>query len=172
MCAKVLNHKMFSLLLMIFTIHLTGCKNHSNDGTTKSSEGPQLGDIARNADGSIRYMVRDVAIEYCASRGMRLPSAREMAQFWASRGAVGISETLKQGYYRINAKNVDGKNDPFFYNHDGYKRPEGDFGNYWFWSSSSDTHSLRGGFVFSGLDGTIGYTEYIYKAAVFCNSGI
>ena len=81
------------------------------------------------------------AVSYCANQGMHLPSARELAQLSASLGAAGISETPK-GYYLVSAKNADGKVDNFYFNYSGYKRPQGDLGNNWFWSSSVSSYDF------------------------------
>lgn len=107
---------------------------------------PQFGDIVRNIDGSILYMNQADAINYCASQGQHLPSARELAQLAQSLGALGISETAKDGYSQVSAKNADGKADTFYFSYVGYNRTAGDLGNNWFWSSS--VNSDVSGYVF------------------------
>ena len=117
---------------------------------------PQVGDIARNTDGSIRYMNQADAINYCTSQGQHLPSARELAQLAQSLGAAGISETAKDGYYQVSAKNADGKADTFYFSYAGYNRPAGDLGNNWFWSSSVNSDDSYNAFYLYGLNGVVG----------------
>ncbi len=125
---------------------------------------PQVGDIARNTDGSIRYMNQADAINYCASQGQHLPSARELAQLAQSMGAAGISETAKNGYYQVSAKNADGKADTFYFSHAGYNRPAGDLGYNWFWSSSVVSSSLSyNAFL---LDGVVGGVDYDLRGSL------
>jgi hypothetical protein len=132
---------------------------------------PQIGDIARNTDGSIRYMNQADAINYCASQGQHLPSARELAQLAQSMGAAGISETAKDGYYLVNAVNADGKYDSFYFNYSGYQQPAGDLGNNWFWSSSVDSSNSGGAFVLRGHYGFVYYGPRGLSDAVRCARG-
>src|SRR5262245_19013482 len=69
---------------------------------------PQFSEIVRKADGSVHLMYQSSvylksigqslpsgeigALEYCASRGMHLPSARELGLLSTSLGATGIKE--------------------------------------------------------------------------------
>jgi hypothetical protein len=117
---------------------------------------PTLGDIVRGSDGSIRHMNQYDADAYCHAQGMRLPNARELALVSMSHGAAGIRETAHAGvavsnsavqaeiaqmqtdrFYPIYAANsahqpvID-----FYFSRSGYRRPSGDEGSYWLWSSS------------------------------------
>jgi uncharacterized protein (TIGR02145 family) len=134
---------------------------------------PQFGDIARNADGSVRYMNQFDAVSYCASQGMHLPRIRELAQLAVSLGAAGISETPKDGYNLMTAKNADGKVDNFYFNYAGYKRPQGDLGNNWFWSSSDYSDDPYFSYVFDGSNGVV-YVDYGVTSyhAVRCVTGL
>ncbi len=136
---------------------------------------PQFSDIARNADGSMSQMSLDDAIKYCESRGQRLPRAREFAEFASSLGAAGISQTAKYGYRQVEARNADEKLgekvDRFYYSNLGYKRPSGDWGNHWFWSSSVIEVSSVNGFYFNGYSGGIDYNVRFDWNAVRCIRG-
>ena len=150
---------------------------------------PQIGDIARNTDGSIRYMDQADAISYCACdsdharkdlgcttapNSNHLPSARELAQLAQSMGAAGISETAKDGYDPVNAVNADGKNDSFYFNYSGYQQPAGDLGNNWFWSSSVvSNNSDRSGnaFFLYGDNGVVGNYPRGHHYSVRCARG-
>ncbi len=94
--------------------------------------------IARNYDGTMASMKHDEAMSYCASIGMHMPSAREVAQLAQGMGAVGISETAKTGYQLIDVKNTDGTIDKFYFSHKGYIRPKGLLGTAMrgFWTDS------------------------------------
>jgi len=132
---------------------------------------PQIGEIERNTDGSIRYMRQAGAINFCASKGQHLPSARELAQLATSMGAVGISETAKDGYYQVSAKNADGKVDSFYFSYAGYNRPAGNLGSNWYWSSSVDASVSGGGFALYGDVGVVDVDSRDDISAVRCARG-
>ena len=159
---------------------------------------PQIGDIARNTDGSIRYMDQADAINYCACdsdharkdlgcttapNSNHLPSARELAQLASQHctsdllgkepcGAAGISETAEDGYKQVSAKNADGKNDSFYFNYSGYQQPAGDLGNNWFWSSSVNSIDSDGAFDLYGGYGFVGnVSRRKFSDAVRCARG-
>ncbi|AZZ37057.1 hypothetical protein CIK05_09710 [Bdellovibrio sp. qaytius] len=138
---------------------------------------PQFGNIVTTGDLNNKYyiMTQAEAIRYCkdskkVQQPAHLPSARELAQF-ASRqctfdilgkepcGAAGISETMKEGYSLVHAKNADGKVDSFYFSYAGYNRPFGIFNYPAIWSSS--------GYVFNPefqpfrFNGKLGEIEYI-----------
>ncbi len=100
-------------------------------------------------------MTQSDAMSYCANQGMHLPSARELAELSASLGAAGISETPKAGYYLVSAINADGKSDKFYFSYAGYKRPAGDLGNNWFWSSSVDSSNSDYAYYLYGINGFV-----------------
>ncbi len=143
----------------------------------KELQSPQIGDIARDTDGKIRYMNRADAISYCSNQGQHLPSARELAQL-ASRpctsdradkepcGAAGVSDmqlsvltslNYPLGVFPVNlrvaAKNVDGKIDVFYWNNQGYLPPEGDLWSNGFWSSSVISEGRPHPFFFNASRG-------------------
>ena len=138
--------------------------------TEKPKEYVQVGDTEKITDGRDLYMSQADAIKYCASNGQHLPSARELAQLATSMGATGISETAKDGYHQVNAKNADGKVDSFYFSYAGYKRPSGNLGNHWFWSSSVDLSDPKVELVFSGDNGDVGVDprdDYYYGVNPF-----
>lgn len=156
---------MFNRFLPILIVSLVTVSGYADSVCNSLAECQQLkarvdariqeldGVIARYADGRVRHMNQFDAMSYCASRGMHLPSARELAQLAASRGAAGISETAKNGYYPVSAINADGKVDDFYVSYAGYNSPSGDLGNNWFWSSSVFSFSPYEAYVFNGSHG-------------------
>ncbi len=134
---------------------------------------PQVGDIARDTYGRIRLMNQVEAFNYCARQGQHLPSVRELAQLATSMGAAGISETAKDGYHQVSAKNADEKTDSFYFSYAGYKRPAGDLGKTFFWSSSVNLNYPDYGFVLYGDSGRF-YNDsrnYFDLRAVRCARG-
>lgn len=103
----------------------------------KKPSDPILTDLAKREDGSL-VIIRDYenADKYCRQQGTRAPTARELALYAQSLGAQGISETPEEGYVLIEAVDVDGKEDRFYYSSKGYIQPGGDFGGINVWSSS------------------------------------
>ena len=99
------------------------------------------------------------AKKICHDKGMRLPTARELALASQSMGAKGISETKKDGYYLVKGSDSSGKPDPFYFNNKGYRRPAGELGNYWFWSSSGHPDYSGNAYI---LVGTYGYIDGVY----------
>lgn len=143
---------------------------------------PTFGDIVRKdsssekycsdvSDSGICYMTQQKAIDYCASQSQHLPSARELAQLSASLGAKGILAEAMNDSYPITAKNLDGTIDQFNFSYTGYKRPAGDLGNNWFWSSSVRPNLSYGTFYFSGGVGRVGSFNRSYDIAVRCVAG-
>lgn len=90
------------------------------------------------------------AKEICQDEGMRLPTPRELALVSQRLGAQGISETQKDGYELIKAKDSEGNLDYFYFNSKGYNRPATVHGHYFIWSST--VHSI---YAYS-LDGVYG----------------
>jgi hypothetical protein len=135
---------------------------------------PVFLDIARDTNGRLKYMDHSDATRYCANRGARLPSIRELAQLSMSLGAKGIGEscgTDKSCYKFSNIQNADGSKDEFYYSFSGYQRPAGDLGNNGFWSSSRLVNSgyYDNAFFFGGGRGDInsGY-RYYYLLLALC----
>lgn len=95
------------------------------------------------------------AEKICKDNGMRLPTARELAEVSQSFGAEGISETPKEGYYLVNGSDSTGQPDRFYFSYKGYQRPSGDFGSYWFWSSSVTDSYLA--YKLNGFNGDLDY---------------
>lgn len=135
---------------------------------------PAFLDIVKNADGSVKTMNQADAIQYCASQGAHLPSARELAQLSMSLGAKGIvdaCDSSDSSCYSVKATNADGSSDNFNFSYAGYQRPAGELGNNWFWSSS--VYSNHSDFAF-GLNGNFGVVVSAYRSsnyAVRCVSG-
>jgi hypothetical protein len=125
---------------------------------------PNLGEIAKNADGSVKTMSQANAIECCKNQGGHLPTARELASYSQELGAAGIIEVADhkdndQDSYSIGALNFDSGIDRFYFNYHGYQRPSGDLGNYWFWSSSGCYGNYYGYYV---LNGNVGSIDFAY----------
>lgn len=123
------------------------------------------GEILRDADGSIRYMNQHDAMKACPA-GTHLPTIRELAKESQARGAIGIlevnqgnSDGVPTGYYKISAINPNGQKDEFYFNCEGYKRPNGDLGNNWFWSSSLHSNYSDFGYLLNGGSGFVGYGD-------------
>jgi len=148
---------------------------------------PKFSDIVRNADGSIRLMAQSSeymksinqplptgelgALEYCASQGMHLPSARELAQLSQSMGAKGIGAPPEKITSGITAMDVDGNLDRFSFDKTGYVPPVGDFGKNSFWSSSTGKLTDYLVYVLSGDNGDIVTAgREMYKFVVICVS--
>lgn len=116
----------------------------------------------------------------CESKNLRLPTARELALVAYSYGANGISETPKKGYYLVKGSDSTGNPDHFYYSHEGYQRPAGDYGKFDFWSSSvfpdaysKHENSYNRTYMLNGANGYI-YDAYnssgYYIQAVRCVS--
>jgi hypothetical protein len=115
------------------------------------------------------------AVQYCENQGTHLPSARELAQFAVKLGAKGIVEACDSDddfCQKVEAKNIDGKNDTFYFSAAGYRRPEGDLGKVWFSSSSVRLNGQAGfGFSLYGPYGFFGGTASDMGDAVLCVAG-
>lgn len=134
---------------------------------------PTFLDIARNADGSVKYMYLADAIQYCSDQGAHLPSARELAQLSMSLGARGIVDSCGSDSecYPVKANNADGSSDSFNFSYARYQRPAGDLGDSWYWSSSVYPGFLGGAFHLSGRHGFLDAFNRFRKYAVRCVSG-
>lgn len=148
---------------------------------------PILGDIVRNADGSVREMDSIEASNYCESQGSRLPSVREFALFAQSRGARGIRETANAGIARTEAAvqaeiaqmraagyfpvytMKDGSNPlyvvDFYFDSTGYQRPPGDPTDRILWSRSFLFGVACGAYVLTGGNGDIGHVSCYYTGS-------
>ena len=80
------------------------------------------------------------ASKFCRSLGGHLPSAREIALYYQSLGAIGIIEfedhIESDGSSLIDVTNSDGKHDHFYFNKKGYQ-PALDNGRHLLWIRSS-----------------------------------
>jgi len=135
----------------------TRLKGKASNSVPLRIEVPELGEIVRNADGSVRLMNHYEAEAYCQKQGSRLPTARELGLVSQSLGAKGFRETeypnvpinnsrevmlemsrmYSDGYGEVYTWNSAGeKVVDFYFGYSGYKRPAGDLGYYAFWSSS------------------------------------
>tara|TARA_Y100000590_G_scaffold445177_1_gene576939 strand:- start:1067 stop:1573 length:507 start_codon:yes stop_codon:yes gene_type:complete len=113
----------------------------------------------------------DQAIKICSEKGMRLPTVRELALYAESRGAQGISETEKPRHYLIKGSDAEGNSDPFYFSYKGYEPPEGELGEYWFWTSSIPSDYTPVAYLLMGKYGDITYSvrNYFFRhIAVRC----
>jgi hypothetical protein len=79
--------------------------------TARADKNPKFLDIARNADGSVKYMNQREALKYCSNQGAHLPSARELTYLSASFGARGIVDSCEWSElkcFTAHAINADG----------------------------------------------------------------
>jgi len=113
------------------------------------------GDIVKNEDGSIRYMVQSSeymkkigrplpdgqlgAEEYCKSIGARLPTQEEFTRL---REYMGARSGTHEGYSHHDDKILPNLN------------------GHWFWSSSVDPYVT--GFAYD-FNGTVGYVGFDYR---------
>jgi hypothetical protein len=152
---------------------------------------PGLGDILRHTSGNVRHMKQYDAERTCRELGTRLPTARELAVYSQSLGARKIRETThpdvattdstvraeiaqmdRDGYYPIYVANPSGQRAvDFYFNDSGYRRPAGDLGYYWFWSSSVHPDFSNNAYLLSGFGGGFQYynrSDYDGVAEVRC----
>lgn len=135
-----------------------------------------IGDFLRNPDGSVRTKINQIeASRECERLGTRLPTVRELAQEGTKLGAalLEVSEyrsgKIPLGYARDDFYKIETKEgDTFYYSYRNYKRPSGDLGNYWVWSSSLHPNDGDNAFVFNGYYGSVfsvsRYFSYYYYA--------
>jgi hypothetical protein len=136
-------------------------------GQLPAVSAPALGDIVSDAIG-VQNMTHIAADAYCHGHGSRLPTARELALVAISHGACGIlspsdyasyegtERCPKSHYYRrtVAVSTQEPAGDDFYFSADGYQRPRGEAGNYyWFWSSSVRAGSSGYAYVLYGYDG-------------------
>jgi hypothetical protein len=106
------------------------------------------------------------AVEYCNSKGSRLPSARELAQIATQMGAKGILEknvvdselkgVAPEGYHLVATVNPDGTSDQFYYNFSGYVQPaDGSAKLLNWWSSSVQSGVSNYSYVLLGVTGNL-----------------
>lgn len=147
--------------------------------------------IVKHSDGSIAYLPLSQAKAFCDEHGLHLPTAREVALLAQSLGAKGILETSftdisvkmnevkteilekkAQGYYPIYKLNSQRQTVvDFYYSEEGYVRPEGDTGKYWFWTYSLQPADKNYAYVLISTNGRItsDYNPVMYAgAAVRC----
>ena len=167
-----MNPKSRSSTLLLAFVALTSTFSHA--------QSPSLGDIVRNADGSVRHMDYYYARSYCNRVDSRLPTIRELAVYSQSLGARGIRETAHpdvaiihevvqteiaqmrgDGYYPVYTVSdriprptvID-----FYFNYSGYQPPAGDLGYYWFWSLSPAPEGRGSAYYLRGDQGLVDFT--------------
>ncbi|MBN21254.1 MAG: hypothetical protein CL678_08190 [Bdellovibrionaceae bacterium] len=94
------------------------------------------------------------AEKICEDRGMRLPTAREMALLFQTRGAE-ISETEQDGFYPVDGRDVIGNPDFFYFSWKEYKRPEDKLEQHTFWTSSIRPELHTAAYTFNGYLGDV-----------------
>lgn len=123
--------------------------------------------ILRDATGRVLRAKQKDAAKACSSRGMHLPTLRELAELAEQRGAKGLKELhaieepdLAAGYVLHTPTNPDGKRDDFYYNRRGYREPDRKVIGEIFWSSSACVGCVEGtgadsAYAFSSVTGEI-----------------
>jgi len=118
---------------------------------------PAIGPIVPDGHGNLMWTNYDYAVQLCALKGSRLPTAREYAKFAEGLGAQGISQKESLGYEFIDAFALDGKNRvSFYYNNQGYVTSQPNIGGLVYWTSSLEYRldkSRKYAYLFSGDDG-------------------
>ena len=115
-----------------------------------------LTDIARDDQGNVLHKNQYEAERYCRDHDSRLPTARELA-LWAVKHGASISDHPRDGYYKVDGSDPEGRLDPFYFNYSGYRAPDGEFGKYWYWSSSVVPGDSNNAYDLSGDNGYIVY---------------
>lgn len=141
-------------------VDLQNTAHKSNASGTKARRTPILLDFARYPNGKLIFMNAFEAEEYCKRLGAHLPTVRELAMYAKSRGAKGIikkalvKKTCSTEKYsdceKIEALNMDGSYDRFYYVNSGFRAPVGQLTTKGLWSSSRNVNEY-------GLDSVIGY---------------
>lgn len=123
--------------------------------------------IVRHSNGQV-YEMSQYEAQHACPKGTHLPTARDLALEAIALGAKGILEKtsvakdqVPAGYTLIKALNSDGTTDYFYYNGQGYKRPKGDLGDRWFWSSSQLDEFITLAFFLYGDNGIIDTGEHV-----------
>lgn len=95
------------------------------------------------AQGAPCLMTQAQADELCTSRGMHLPTSRELVAFSVSMGAKGRLEAsevkrgkVPEGYYLVDSLNPGRKRDPLYFNHTGYDAKRGGLQGELLWTAS------------------------------------
>ena len=109
------------------------------------------------------------AKKICQDKGMRLPTARELALVSQGLGAQGISETQKDGYYLVKGSDSAGNPDHFYFSFKGYNAPAEDLGYYTFWTSSIHPTFSHSAFL---LDASVGVIEPISRGDDFSSEAV
>ena len=140
---------------------VNSCKEHIKKAEMQLAKltknlAPNLSDIAKDEEGNVLHLNQLDAEKYCKEQGMRLPTIRELALYAQSLEAAGISETKKEELYLVKGSDAAGNSDHFYFSHKGYKRPKGDLGKYWFWSSSVHPDYTFSAYVLNGNNGDVG----------------
>ncbi len=110
-----------------------------------------LSAVARGADGKVLFMNQGDAQRYCRAQGYRLPTIRELAEYYNPDGVL-ISESSAEQYEAILRSDwrVD-----FYYDSASYRRGKGEETFNWFWSATPYRHNEAHTHVFDGISGRI-----------------
>lgn len=114
-----------------------------------------------------------MAKKACLNSNESLPSAREMAAFAMSHGAVGILEPAdyhnQEGFKPINKLIADYKAElDFYYNPTGYISPEPGLKTSWYWTGSNGPLNIDFGYIFNMKTGKFDFDARIMKNAFRC----
>ena len=112
-------------------VEMLGRKRHPGGDSGEAD----LTDIARDDHGNVLHKNQYEAERYCRDHDSRLPTARELA-LWAVKHGASISEHPRDGYYKVDGSDPEGRPDPFYFNYSGYRGLTETLRRYWYWSSS------------------------------------
>ena len=154
------------------------CHTIENCQKLKAEVEADLAELLKNVTPELTGILKTGVDQYeaekiCLDKGMRLPTARELALDAIARKALpssAISETKKDGYYLVKGSDSVGSPDHFYFSYKDYKRPAGDLGNKWFWSSSVHPDDSDFAYVLNGIYGDVYYVDrsFDFNNAVRC----
>ncbi len=112
-----MTYLLWSLLFLITTSTAIADNNQFVLTTTFMS-------VARNDNGTVKFMNQDEANRYCQNQGARLPTARELARLAKTFGAKGIVNTCESNNSKcklIETESMDGTTDKFYFDTSGFQ---------------------------------------------------
>jgi hypothetical protein len=137
-----------AIFLMMAAVLLPGDGAHARSRVS-------LAPIGRDAHGEALYLTYDDAKEYCADRGMRLPTIQELA---SALNPKGVSKSPKEGFNKISPQDEA----PFYYTYQGYEAPPWDEAHP-LWSSSMLVIYVHRAYVFNAMYGNLSWAHFPYE---------